>query len=56
MRKVIANMLISLDGVVEEPGSWHFPYFSDEMGAAVDAVLAAARPTGSGTPSKGDKP
>jgi hypothetical protein len=90
MRKIIANMLISLDGVVEEPGSRHFPYFNDETAAAVDAVLgdarrivvsherpeltwrapstglldlqggrvlrAAARPTGSGTPSKGDKP
>jgi hypothetical protein len=39
MRKIIANMLISLDGVVDEPGSWHFPSLNDEMGAAVDAVL-----------------
>jgi dihydrofolate reductase len=39
MRKIIANLFISLDGVVEEPGDWHFPYFNDEMGAAVDAVL-----------------
>jgi dihydrofolate reductase len=42
MRKIIANLFISLDGVVEEPGDWHFPYFNDEMGAAVDAVLGAA--------------
>ena len=42
MRKVIANLFISLDGVVEEPGDWHFPYFNDEMGAAVDAALGAA--------------
>jgi dihydrofolate reductase len=42
MRKVVANLFISLDGVVEEPGDWHFPYFNDEMGAAVDAVLGAA--------------
>jgi dihydrofolate reductase len=41
-RKIIANMFISLDGVVEEPGDWHFPYFNDEMGAAVDAVLGSA--------------
>ena len=41
MRKFIANPLISLDGVVEEPGDWHFPYFNDEMDAAVDAVLGA---------------
>jgi len=39
MRKIIANLFISLDGVVEEPGDWHFPYFNDEMGAAVDAVF-----------------
>ena len=42
MRKVIANLFISLDGVVEEPADWHFPYFNDEMGAAVDAVLGTA--------------
>jgi dihydrofolate reductase len=42
MRKITANLFISLDGVVEEPGDWHFPYFNDEMGAAVDAVLSAA--------------
>jgi dihydrofolate reductase len=42
MRKLISNLFISLDGVVEEPGDWHFPYFNDEMGAAVDAVLGSA--------------
>jgi dihydrofolate reductase len=42
MRKIIANLFISLDGVVEEPGNWHFPYFNDEMGAAVDEVLGTA--------------
>jgi dihydrofolate reductase len=42
MRKIIANLFISLDGVVEEPGDGHFPYFNDEMGAAVDAVLGTA--------------
>jgi dihydrofolate reductase len=41
-KKIIANLFISLDGVVEEPGEWHFPYFNDEMGAAVDAVLSSA--------------
>jgi dihydrofolate reductase len=40
MRKIIASLFISLDGVVEEPGDWHFPYFNDEMGEAVGAVLA----------------
>jgi dihydrofolate reductase len=27
---------------VEAPDQWHFPYFNDEMGAAVDASLGAA--------------
>ena len=42
MRKITAGLFISLDGVVEEPGDWHFPYFTDEMGAAVDGQLGAA--------------
>jgi dihydrofolate reductase len=42
MRKVIAGLFISLDGVVEDPQLWHFPYFNDEMGAAVDASLGSA--------------
>jgi dihydrofolate reductase len=35
MRKIKSNFFISLDGVVESPDKWHFPYFDDEMGAAV---------------------
>src|ERR687892_2094503 len=42
MRRITASLFISLDGVVEDPGNWHFPYFNDEMGAAVDAQLGAA--------------
>lgn len=42
MRKIVAQLFISVDGVVEDPHEWHFPYFSDEMGAAVDAVLGQA--------------
>jgi dihydrofolate reductase len=42
MRKIIAGLFISLDGVVENPQDWHFPYFNDEMGAAVTATLGAA--------------
>ncbi|WP_275558935.1 dihydrofolate reductase family protein [Streptomyces sp. 5-6(2022)] len=42
MRKITASLFISLDGVVEAPDQWHFPYFNDEMGAAVDASLGAA--------------
>jgi dihydrofolate reductase len=42
MRKITADLFISLDGVVEAPDQWHFPYFNEEMGAAVDATLGAA--------------
>jgi len=42
MRKITAGLFISLDGVVEDPQDWHFPYFNDEMGVAVDRQLAAA--------------
>ncbi|SEM00208.1 dihydrofolate reductase family protein [Rhodococcus maanshanensis] len=42
MRQITAGLFISLDGVVGEPQDWHFPYFNDEMGAAVGAQLASA--------------
>ncbi|MGH2700367.1 MAG: dihydrofolate reductase family protein [Actinomycetota bacterium] len=42
MRKITAGLFISLDGVVEDPQDWHFPYFNEEMGAAVDAQLGSA--------------
>ena len=42
MRKIIAGLFISLDGVVEAPDQWHFPYFNEEMGVAVTATLGAS--------------
>ena len=42
MRKIKATLFISLDGVVEAPDQWHFPYFNDEMGVAVDEVMGHA--------------
>jgi dihydrofolate reductase len=42
MRKIVANLFISLDGVIDGLEKWHFPYFNDEMGAAVDAVFSPA--------------
>ncbi|WP_225652338.1 dihydrofolate reductase family protein [Streptomyces pseudogriseolus] len=41
-RKIVASVFISLDGVVEAPDQWHFPYFDEEMGAAVGAGLSNA--------------
>jgi dihydrofolate reductase len=35
MRRVVASEFVSLDGVMESPEKWHFPYFDEEMGAAV---------------------
>jgi dihydrofolate reductase len=42
MRKIISNVFISLDGVIDGLEEWHFPYFNDEMGAAVDAVFSSS--------------
>ncbi len=36
MGKIVSNFFISLDGVVESPDQWHFPYFNDEMGVAIE--------------------
>ena len=42
MRKVVAAEFLSLDGVMESPDQWHFPYFNDEMGEAIGAGFAAS--------------
>ncbi|MGH8775307.1 MAG: dihydrofolate reductase family protein [Jiangellaceae bacterium] len=42
MRKIVAGLFASLDGVVEAPDQWHFPYYNDEMNDAVAAQIAAA--------------
>ena len=42
MRKLVSSFFISLDGVVEAPHDWHFPYFDEEMGAVVGEAIAAS--------------
>jgi dihydrofolate reductase len=42
MKKTTAGLFISLDGVVEAPDEWHFPYFNDEMGEAAGGQLTDA--------------
>ena len=42
MRKVIVSEFVSLDGVVEAPDQWHFPYWSDEMGQEIGAAMGQA--------------
>jgi dihydrofolate reductase len=42
MRKVIAAEFLSLDGVMESPDQWHFPYFNEEMGQVIGEGFAAS--------------
>lgn len=42
MKKITAGLFTSVDGVVGEPASWHFPYFCEELGAAVTEQLGGA--------------
>ncbi|MCF6472689.1 dihydrofolate reductase [Nonomuraea sp. MG754425] len=42
MRRIVAGLFVSLDGVVEAPETWHFPYLNDEMDQAVTAQMAAS--------------
>jgi dihydrofolate reductase len=39
MATITSSMFMALDGVVDPAvGSWHFPYFNDEMGKAVEGT------------------
>ena len=42
MRKIVAGTFVSLDGVMESPDKWHFPYFDEAMGEAVGSQMAEA--------------
>jgi dihydrofolate reductase len=35
-----SNLFISLDGVIEAPETWHFPYFNDQMGDVVSKQMS----------------
>jgi len=41
MRKIVAGLFMSLDGVVEAPEKWTGPYFNDEIGQEIGSVMAA---------------
>ena len=41
MREIAAGLFTSLDGVVEAPDKWTGPYFNDQVGQAVGALMAA---------------
>ena len=39
MRKLIAGLFISLDGVVEAPDQWQLDFFDEDMGKAMQSML-----------------
>jgi len=45
MGSIKAGLFVSLDGVIESPETWHFPYFDDAMGAAVGALMGGSDAT-----------
>ena len=61
MRKIVAGLFMSLDGVVEAPETWHFPYFNDEMGKIVSdprsphAVSARTGPSTTPGPTRSSR-
>ena len=51
MRKIMAQVFISVDGVVKAPETWHFDFWNDQIEAGVGTMLHAAdtRPLGRAT-------
>jgi dihydrofolate reductase len=41
MRKIVAGLFISLDGVVEGANEWMGPWFSPELGQAIGSLMGA---------------
>jgi dihydrofolate reductase len=41
MGKIIVSEFISLDGVIEAPETWHFPYLSDDMQQYINEQIFA---------------
>ena len=42
MRKIVAGLFSTLDGVIEAPEKWNPPYYDDELNHAVMPLLADA--------------
>jgi len=40
MRKIVAGLHVSVDGVIEAPDTWTGPYFSPEVGQTVGSLIA----------------
>jgi dihydrofolate reductase len=41
MRKIVAGLSISLDGVIEDADQWMGPWFDPELGQAIGSMIAA---------------
>jgi dihydrofolate reductase len=41
MRKIVAGLFISLDGVIEDANEWTGPWFNAQVGEAVGSMIAA---------------
>jgi dihydrofolate reductase len=41
VRKIVAGLFVSVDGVVEAPETWTGPYFSPEIGQVVGSLIAS---------------
>jgi dihydrofolate reductase len=42
MRKIVAALMMSVDGVVETPEKWTGPYFGPEIGQVIAAAMAGS--------------
>lgn len=41
MRKIVAGLHMTLDGVIEAPDKWSFAYFNEEIGKSIQARIDA---------------
>jgi dihydrofolate reductase len=41
MRKIVAGLFVTLDGVVEIPEAWMGPYFTPELGQTIGSLMGA---------------
>jgi len=41
VRKIVAGLFVSLDGVIEDANEWTGPWFNEEVGQAVGSMIAA---------------
>jgi dihydrofolate reductase len=43
MGRIVSSFFTTLDGVVESPHEWHFPYFDEDMGKIVESGMQSSR-------------